>query len=111
EAYQQIRIPALSLRADYANTVTRRVRGWLNTNAAVRELEGWLFRSRLSVEGSASAGYIPSSAPNAQPSTPNRASETQLLQFCARLFSTHKGLADQKRIHVAGAHCGHIVAA
>lgn len=39
EAYQQIRIPALSLRADYANTVTRRVRGWLKTNAAGRELE------------------------------------------------------------------------
>ena len=40
EAYQQIRIPALSLRADYANTVMRRVRGWLKTNAAGRELEG-----------------------------------------------------------------------
>src|SRR5690606_40328990 len=52
EAYQQIRIPALSLRADYANTVTRRVRGWLKTNAAGRELEGWGWRDRKSgVEG------------------------------------------------------------
>ncbi len=37
--YQQIEIPGLSLREDYGNTVTRRVRGWLKTNAAGTELK------------------------------------------------------------------------
>lgn len=37
--YQQIELPGLSLREDYGNTVTRRVRGWLKTNAAGTELK------------------------------------------------------------------------
>ncbi len=62
----------------------------------------------------ASSVQRPASGPKRserQASLPGKLLKKQLLQFRARLFCTHKGFAHQKRIHIAGAHRGHIVAA